>query len=55
MLSMSSGRRLLGWGWGFDGGPTAEEDAASQAIENGALAARRLPPAPLQSTSHQLL
>jgi hypothetical protein len=27
-------RKLMGWGWGMSAGPTAEQDAASQAIQN---------------------
>lgn len=34
--SAAAGRALLGWGWGFSGGPTAEMDAAQGAIEAAA-------------------
>jgi hypothetical protein len=34
--SAAAGRGLLGWGWGFSGGPTAEMDAAQGAIEAAA-------------------
>jgi len=33
----AAGRKLLGYDWGFEGGPTAEQDAAASSIQNAVM------------------